>query len=264
MINLERTEEEHGRQRPGEDAAPPVPRHVGIIMDGNGRWATRRGLPRTRGHRQGVQAAKRVTLEAINLGIEHLTLYAFSSENWRRSRREVTFLMALLGRHLRREDDFYRNNNIRVVHVGDIAGLPAEVRREIGRVTAETADNSSITVNLAVNYGGRDEIVRAVNRWIDAGNAGSGRHMDEADLQTHLDLRDAPDPDLIIRTGGEQRLSNFLLWECAYAELYFSRHLWPDWTGEDLRWAIEDFQARKRNFGGMPAASPQLVGSSTR
>ncbi len=264
MIDRERTEEEHGRQRPVEDEVTPVPRHVGIIMDGNGRWATRRGLPRTRGHRQGVQAAKRVTLEAINLGIEHLTLYAFSSENWRRSRREVSFLMALLGRHLRREYDFYRDNNVRVVHVGDIAGLPAEVQREIGRVTMETADNSAITVNLAVNYGGRDEIVRAVNRWIDAGNAGSGRHMDEADLQAHLDLGDAPDPDLIIRTGGEQRLSNFLLWECAYAELYFSRRLWPDWTGEDLRWAIGDFQARKRNFGAMPAASPQLVGSSTR
>jgi undecaprenyl diphosphate synthase len=242
---------------------PTGPAHVAIIMDGNGRWATMRGMRRSRGHRAGVEAAKRIVVEAIYLDIDFLTLYAFSTENWARSKQEVTFLMGLLARHLRSEYGFYQEHNVRVWHVGCLSGLPVEVQREIERVTTATADNTAITVNLAINYGGRDEIVRAVNRWVDARDAlgageagGAGDHICEAELRSHLDLGEAPDPDLLIRTGGEQRISNFLLWQCAYAELAFSSHLWPDWDGSDLRRAVGEFQLRKRNFGGTPVATP--------
>lgn len=225
-----------------------VPRHVGIIMDGNGRWATMRELRRTRGHLEGIEAAKRVVLAAIDLGIEYLSLYAFSTENWRRAEEEVAFIMGLVARNLRDQYDFYRRNNVRVMHSGNIAGLPRAVQREIEQVTAETADNTAISVNIAINYGGRDEIVRAVNRWLPERDAAP---LTEDLLRENLDLREIPDPDLIIRTGGERRLSNFLLWECAYSELFFSDRLWPDWDGAELRAAVEDFQRRKRNFGGM-------------
>ncbi|HKJ86586.1 MAG TPA: polyprenyl diphosphate synthase [Spirochaetia bacterium] len=232
-----------------------LPGHVAIIMDGNGRWATARGLRRSRGHRAGVEAAKRIVLESIAIGIDQLTLYAFSTENWTRSKQEVTFLMGLVARHLRTEYDFYRQNNVRVRHIGCLSGLPAEVQREIERVTTDTADNTAITVNLAINYGGRDEIVRAVNRWVDARDP--GEHLCEAELRSYLDLGEASDPDLLIRTGGEQRISNFLLWQCAYAELAFSPRLWPDWDGGDLRRAVDDFRRRKRNFGGTPIPPPE-------
>jgi undecaprenyl diphosphate synthase len=228
-----------------------APRHIGIIMDGNGRWATRRNLRRTRGHSEGIHAAKRVVLEAITQGIEYLSLYAFSTENWRRAEDEVAFIMALVARNLRNQYAFYRKNNVRVIHTGDIRKLPEEVRREIARVTEETAGNTAITVNLAVNYGGRDEIVRAVNRWLQQRDADENPRFCETQLRDHLDHPEMPDPDLVIRTGSEQRLSNFLLWQCAYAELLFSDRLWPDWNAQDLRDAIDWFRGRKRNFGGM-------------
>jgi undecaprenyl diphosphate synthase len=240
--------EEHA-QRP----QAPMPRHVAIIMDGNGRWARRRGMRRSRGHQEGVQAAKRVIREAITLGVEYLTMYAFSTENWRRTPEEVAFLMELLAHHLRREYDFYQENNIRVVHVGAREGLSSRVLREIDRVTRNTAGNTAITLNLAVNYGGRNEIVRAFNRWRAAQNPGSTEALCEDELARHLDFSEGPDPDLLIRTGGELRLSNFLLWECAYAELYFSDSLWPDWGAAELREALADFGRRRRNYGGMPA-----------
>lgn len=241
-----------------------VPKHIGIIMDGNGRWATMRGMRRSRGHRAGVDAVKRVLREAIALGVEHLTIYAFSTENWLRSKEEVRFLMGLLARHLRSEYQFYRDNNIRVLHIGDSAGLPGEVQRELNRVTGETADNTAITLNMAVNYGGRDEIVRAVNRWLAEGGGKSGDPLCEADLTAHLDLATVPDPDMLIRTGGQRRLSNFLLWESAYTELYLSERLWPDWGAADLREAIAEFGRRKRNFGGMPAPEGQESHAATR
>ncbi|MFW5828610.1 MAG: polyprenyl diphosphate synthase [Alkalispirochaeta sp.] len=228
-----------------------IPRHIGIIMDGNGRWATDRNLRRTRGHKEGIEAAKRVVLQAIARGVEFLSLYAFSTENWRRAEDEVSFIMGLVARNLRDQYDFYRDNNVRVTHSGNISGLPQEVRREIAAVSRETRENTAITVNLAVNYGGRDEIVRAVNRWIDSQSGTGAPPLAESDLREFLDLPDVPDPDLVIRTGGEKRLSNFLLWECAYSELFFSPRLWPDWHGDDLDAAIEDFSRRKRNFGGM-------------
>ncbi len=229
-----------------------TPKHIGIIMDGNGRWATRRNMRRTRGHREGVEAAKRVVREAIAQGIEFLSLYAFSTENWRRAEEEVSFIMGLVARNLRDQYDFYRENRVRVRHSGDLSGLPAAVQREIAVVTEETKEYDAITINLAVNYGGRNEIVRAVNRWLkEHGDGEAPADLNEADLHAHLDLPYFPDPDLIIRTGGEQRISNFLLWGSAYAELYFSERLWPEWNGEDLRAAIEAFQHRKRNYGGM-------------
>lgn len=230
-----------------------LPRHIAIIMDGNGRWARLRGMHRSRGHQEGVQAAKRVIREAIARGVEYLTMYAFSTENWRRSPEEVAFLMELLARHLRKEYAFYQENNIRVVHVGDREGLSTRVLREMDRVTRDTAGNSAITLNLAVNYGGRNEIVRAFNRWLAAQDPGSTEELGEDALARHLDFSEGPDPDLVIRTGGELRLSNFLLWECAYAELYFSSSLWPDWGAAELREALADFSRRKRNYGGMPA-----------
>ncbi len=224
-----------------------LPVHVGIIMDGNGRWAASRGKPRTYGHREGLKAAKRVVKAASDLGLKYVSLYTFSTENWSRARDEVDFLMVLLRTHLRKELQFYRDNGIRVVHSGDCQGLPREVMREVERVTAATAAFTGTTVNLAINYGGRDEIVRSVNRWL----AENGRTpLSSADLERHLDQPDLPPPDLIIRTAGEQRLSNFLLWESAYAELFFSPLRWPDWDGEQLKRALCDYQQRKRTFGG--------------
>lgn len=234
-----------------EARSAPVPRHIGIIMDGNGRWATQRGLRRTRGHREGIEAAKRIVLAAIEEEVPFLSLYAFSTENWRRAKDEVSFIMGLVARNLRDQYDFYRENRVCVRHSGNLAGLPQEVREEIAAVTEETRENDAITINLAVNYGGRDEIVRAVNRALHDGTRDESTGISHEDIRKHLDLPSIPDPDLIIRTGGERRLSNFLIWESAYAELYFSDRLWPEWNGDDLRDAITDFGRRKRNFGGM-------------
>jgi undecaprenyl diphosphate synthase len=225
---------------------PSLPRHVGIIMDGNGRWARARGRPRTEGHLEGLTAAKRVTAAASDLGIRWLTLYTFSTENWRRAEEEVSYLMFLIQRHLRNEFDFYRKNRIRILHAGDIDRLPPEVVREIRSAMADTAGFDGLTVVLAINYGGRDEIARAVRR---AAAAGEAADLTEARLRTYLDLPDVPDPDLIIRTGAELRQSNFLLWQSAYAELYFSPKLWPDWDRPDLEAALEEYAHRSRRFG---------------
>jgi len=226
-----------------------MPLHVGIIMDGNGRWATQRNLPSTAGHREGLTAAKRIVAAAAAIGIRYLTFYTFSTENWKRTQEEVSFLMLLIATHLRREYDFYRENGVRVLHSGDIAGLPREVRAEIDSVMRDTASFDRMTVVLAINYGGRDEIVRGVNRWL---AAGGGPTLTEQDLRKNLDLPDVPDPDLIIRTAGEMRLSNFLIWQGAYAEYYSSPRLWPDFQPEDLETAIRDYAGRNRKFGGQP------------
>jgi undecaprenyl diphosphate synthase len=226
---------------------PSLPLHVGIIMDGNGRWARARGRPRTEGHLEGLTAAKRVTAAAADLGIRWLTLYTFSTENWRRAEEEVSYLMFLIRSHLRNEFDFYRRNRIRILHAGDLGGLPPEVVREIRSAMADTSGFDGLTVVLAINYGGRDEIVRAVRR---AAAAGEAAAITEERLRAHLDLPGVPDPDLIIRTGAEQRQSNFLLWQSAYAEIYFSTRLWPDWDRADLEAALEDYAHRTRRFGG--------------
>ena len=229
------------------DIPPRLPLHVGIIMDGNGRWAQQRGKNRRQGHLEGLKAAKRVVKAASEAGIKFITLYAFSTENWKRTEKEVSYLMFLIKSHLKKEYDFYRDNQIRVIHSGDLRKLPEDVIVEIKRVTADTSHFRGLTVNLAVNYGGRDEIVRAVNRLFEEG---SNVPITEDDLRRDLDHPDIPDPDLIIRTGGESRISNFLLWELAYSELYFSSKLWPDWDRDDLIEAVKEFQIRERRFGG--------------
>lgn len=231
----------------------PLPVHVGIIMDGNGRWAQRRNAARSAGHREGLNTAKAIVKAASDIGIKYLTLYTFSTENWKRAEEEVSFLMRLIAQHLKREYDFYRENRVRVTHSGDIAMLPKFVQKEIRDATHDTASFEGIVVNLAINYGGRDEIVRSVNRWLEENREvnGAKTRFSEHDLMAHLDCPDIPDPDLIIRTGGEQRLSNFLLWESAYSEYYFSAKLWPDFQPEDLYKALENFSHRNRKYGGV-------------
>jgi undecaprenyl diphosphate synthase len=219
-------------------------------MDGNGRWAQERNKPRTFGHKQGVDTAKRVIRAAISLGIPYITLYTFSTENWRRPKREVNFLMRLLKQHMKNDVDFYHENHIRLRHAGDLEGLPGDIQREIRRSMEATKDYEAITAVLAINYGGRDEIVRAFERWRRKQDENIETSLTTEDLSAHLDNPDIPDPDLIIRTAGEMRLSNFLLWESAYAELHYSSKLWPDWDKEDLVEAVENYTRRKRKFGG--------------
>ncbi len=223
-----------------------MPVHVGLIMDGNGRWAKARGMGRTEGHKEGLKAAKRIVKAAQELGVRYLSLYTFSTENWKRTADEVGFLMGLLKSNLAAELDFYRENGIRIVHTGNPEGLPSDVLDAIRSVVADTASFPGMTVNLAINYGGRDEILRAIRAL-----GGAAATVDEESLRSRMDDPDMPDLDLVIRTGGERRLSNFLLWQSAYAELYFSDVLWPDWTPEQLKEALYDFSRRDRRYGGV-------------
>ena len=229
-----------------------APVHVGIIMDGNGRWAERRKLPRSAGHREGLKTAKRIVRAASEIGVQFVTLYTFSTENWRRDSEEVGFLMRLVGQNLRKEYDFYREHQIRVVHSGNLLDLPEFVQREVKNITKDTAQFSGMVVNLAINYGGRDEIIRSINRWLEAcrNRSITPGPVSEPEIRSHLDHPEIPDPDLIIRTGDEKRFSNFLLWEGAYAEYYFSSKLWPDWKREDFLEAVENFNNRNRKYGG--------------
>ena len=224
-----------------------LPRHVGIIMDGNGRWATARGKSRSEGHLEGVKAAKRVVAAAAEAGLSYLSLYTFSTENWTRAQEEVSYLMFLVRSYLRKEYDFYRKNSIRILHTGDMERLPRDIAQEIKDVVRDTASFTGLTVNLSVNYGGRDEIIRAFRRAAEAGSAGS---LTEESFRGYLDQPELPDPDLIIRSANEQRLSNFLLWQSAYAELYFSPTLWPDWGRDELFQALGEYARRSRTFGG--------------
>jgi len=229
--------------------------HVGIIMDGNGRWAQQRGLARTQGHLEGLQAAKRIVKAASDRGIQYLTLYAFSTENWKRAAEETGFIMGLVKQYLRSEMNFYRDNRIRVRYAGDAAGLPPDIATEIAAAMADTRKFDGMQVIVALNYGGRDELVRAVRR-LAAQRHGEGQSMaavTEKDIAAYMDNPDVPDPDLIIRSAGEYRLSNFLLWEGAYAELYVSAKFWPDWTGDDLAGALDAYRNRDRRFGGIAA-----------
>ena len=226
-----------------------IPCHIGIIMDGNGRWAKARGERRTHGHLAGLQAAKRVVKAAADMGVRYLTLYVFSTENWKRTTEEVGYIMGLVKQYLRNELEFYRENKIRLRHAGDPAGLPPDIAAEIKDMCAATGQYSGLQVVLALNYGGRDEIIRAVKRAAEAGEDPCA--ASETTIAQYLDNPDVPDPDLIIRSAGEYRTSNFLLWESAYSEYYISPVLWPDWTEKELQDAVLSFQKRERKYGGM-------------
>jgi len=253
-----------------------LPRHIAIIMDGNGRWARRRNLPRVAGHKAGVDPV-RVTVETCaRMGIGALTLYAFSVENWKRPRAEVDTLWRLLRIYLRRELPNLIRNDIRLAVIGRPEVLPAPARQELESAVASTASNRGLRVNLAINYGGRSELVDAFNAVVEEARR-KGRlaslRITEQDVAAHLYTAELPEPDLLIRTSGEMRVSNFLLWQIAYTELYVTETLWPDFTRTELLTAILEYQKRDRRFGGLgrsedaPVVEPQLVealGAPTR
>ena len=235
--------------------ADRLPQHIAIIMDGNGRWAQRRHLPRVAGHRVGTQAARTVIETCASLGINALTLYAFSMENWRRPKAEIDFLMRLLREYLRKELPIIHRNNIRMLVIGRHDQLPDEVRADIDRAMEQTAGNTGMKLAVALNYGGRAEIVDAFNRILDRvrnNNNGLASHaVDEELISQNLYTAGLPDPDLLIRTSGEMRVSNLLLWQIAYAEIYVTETLWPDFSRAQLYTALLDFQKRERRYGGL-------------
>ncbi len=233
--------------------AHPLPRHVAIIMDGNGRWALGRGLPRVAGHREGVKTARAVVRAAGELGVGYLTLYAFSTENWNRPEDEVSTLMKLLEESIYRELPPLMEQNVRLRVIGRPTGVPLPVQRGIDRVVAETRHNTGLNLIIAFNYGGRDELVdacRALGRRVAAGELDPDA-ISELDVARALYTADIPDPDLLIRTSGEMRVSNFLLWQIAYTELWVTPTLWPDFGPAELYRAVADFQGRTRRFGGV-------------
>ena len=229
-----------------------VPQHVAIIMDGNGRWAKARGLPRAMGHQHGADAVRRVVRAARELGLEYLTLFAFSSENWRRPAEEVRDLMGLLRLYLRREIKELADNNIRLRVIGDLSALSEDLQKLIRDGEARTAQNSALTLVIAINYGGHADIVGAARKLAFAASRGelAPEDITEQQFAGALYTADLPDPDLLIRTSGEQRISNFLLWQLAYSELVFDPVLWPDFDKSHLERAIVDFRQRDRRFGG--------------
>ncbi|SHE93470.1 undecaprenyl diphosphate synthase [Caldanaerobius fijiensis DSM 17918] len=230
-----------------------LPKHIAIIMDGNGRWAQKRGMPRTAGHRAGIKTVKKVIEFCSQLGIEYLTLYAFSTENWKRPEKEVNALFKLLVYYLRREIDELDENNVRLNFIGDISSFDKDIRSEIDRAKTALADNDGLIVNLALNYGGRAEILNAVRgivRDMKKLNI-TADEIDEALFSKYIYTAGMPDPDLLIRTGGEYRVSNFLLWQIAYSELWYTDVLWPDFSEKDLLSAIANYQDRNRRFGGL-------------
>ena len=241
-----------------------LPHHIAIIMDGNGRWANRRHLPRFVGHRSGVQTVRGVVETAARIGLPYLTLYAFSAENWkRRPRTEVDFLMQLLRQYLKQEVPRLNRNNVRLTYIGRIHELPETVQQRLKWAEEATAGNTGMVLTLALNYGARAEIVDAFRSIITAARNNGGidhLHVDEEIVSRHL-YGTMPDPDLVIRTSGELRVSNFLLWQIAYAEIYVTDKLWPDFEGVDLLEAIADYQRRERRYGGLSAASNGRAGN---
>ena len=231
-----------------------LPAHIAIIMDGNGRWANRRNMPRVAGHRAGIDPVRSTVESCGRLGITALTLYAFSVENWKRPRHEVETLWRLLRFYLRRELPELMENNIRLAAIGRLEALPKQVRQELESVMEATAGNNGLIVNLAINYGGRAELVDAVNALLDQARIEGTLdrlQVNEADIASKLYTARIPDPDLLIRTSGEMRISNFLLWQIAYSEIYVTETLWPDFKRSDLLRAILDYQKRDRRFGGV-------------
>ncbi|TWT29452.1 isoprenyl transferase [Blastopirellula retiformator] len=233
--------------------AERLPRHIAVIMDGNGRWAQRQGLPRVEGHRRGVTSVRRTTEECARLGIEQLTLYCLSSENWKRPQYELDFLMHLLEQYMIEERSTIMANNIQVRIIGRRDGIPPQVQQEMDRTIQLSSTNTGTTLCLAINYGGRGEMVDAVRKM--ATEAASGAldpaSITEDAIAAHLYTAGMPDPDLLIRTAGEMRISNFLLWQISYAELWVTQQCWPEFCEETLHQAIRDFAGRDRRFGGL-------------
>jgi undecaprenyl diphosphate synthase len=224
-----------------------LPRHIAIIMDGNGRWAKRRHLPRIAGHRRGVESVRSAVKGCVERGIGYLTLFAFSSENWRRPAEEVALLMQLFSSALTNEVEKLHKNGVRLRVVGDLQRFGAKLRALIEQAEATTVENKRLTLTIAANYGGRWDILQAMNRFLKANS--SAREIQEDSLAPYLAMSYAPEPDLFIRTGGEQRISNFLLWQLAYSELYFTDTLWPDFDAAALDAAIASYRSRERRFG---------------
>jgi undecaprenyl diphosphate synthase len=226
-----------------------LPRHVAVIMDGNGRWAKERSLPRVAGHRAGIDAVREIVEVSARLGIGVLTLYAFSKENWKRPRAEVSTLMSLLKEYVRRELPTLRDNSIRLKVIGRMEDLPAGAKQELRRALDETRDNTGLQFNIALSYGGRTEIVDACRAIVRSGARPD--EVDDAMLASHLYTAGQPDPDLLIRTSGELRVSNFLLWQIAYAEIWVTETRWPDFRRRHLFQALLDYQRRERRYGGL-------------
>jgi undecaprenyl diphosphate synthase len=235
-----------------------LPRHIAIIMDGNGRWARQRELPRILGHEQGAKTVRAIVTHCARLGIEALTLYSFSTENWKRPKDEVDFLMGLYVKYLITERDTIMNNNVRFLHIGRRDGLPQPVLGEMDRTVAMSASNTGLKLCLALNYGSRDEIVDAVRRIAQDTQAGriGPTDISPSTISSCLYTAGLPDPDLLIRTANERRVSNFLLWQISYAEIYVCDKLWPDFAPPDLDTAIQDFANRQRRFGDVDAEDP--------
>ncbi|MCY6372507.1 isoprenyl transferase [Clostridium ganghwense] len=230
-----------------------IPKHIAIIMDGNGRWAKEKNLPRTLGHKAGVETIREIVKESTRLGIKYLTVYAFSTENWKRPADEVNALMKLLVEYLKKEVTELNSQGVVVKHIGDISKLPKICQEELNKAYEMTKNNNGLTLNLALNYGGRNEILHAIkniSNEIKKGNL-TYTEIDEKVISKHLYTVNIPDPDIIIRTAGEQRLSNFLLWQCAYSEFWYTDTKWPDFKKTDLQKAIYDYQNRDRRYGGL-------------
>jgi len=249
-------EREAQAERAQQEGLDPqrMPAHIAIIMDGNGRWAKERGLPRVAGHRAGAESVRDVIEACASLGVGYLTLYTFSAENWRRSQREVAALMALIEENLRREIQELHQKGVRVRAIGRLGQLPASLQEELSRCVALTRENRRLNLNLAINYGGRAELVDAAVRVAEQVSQGelSAEEVDEDTYAQFLYTAGMPDPDLLIRTAGEMRVSNYLLWQIAYAEIWVTPVLWPEFRRQHLVEAIRDYQQRTRKFGGAP------------
>ena len=238
----------------GERTDVRPPRHIAIILDGNGRWAKKRGLPRTAGHAVGSETFRKIATYCKNIGVEYLTVYAFSTENWSRPAEEVGTIMKLLGKYLNEAIETMERDHIKMKIFGDVSALPEELRKLVEKTDEISARYDGFQANICLNYGGRDEIVNAARRY--AKELAEGKdvgELTEEKLSSYMYSAGIPDPDLLIRPGGEQRISNFLLWQCAYAEFYFTDVLWPDFTPEELDKAIAEFHRRDRRYGGVKA-----------
>lgn len=237
------------KKKQGDIDFANLPKHIGVIMDGNGRWAKKRGLPRSAGHSAGADTLKKIVTECNKMGIKYITVYAFSTENWSRPKEEVDFLMNLLLDYLKNAEKTLAGENVVIRAIGSRAELTEEIQEQIIKTENFTKNNTGIVMNIALNYGGREEIINAVKKICDSGVA--SEEIDEKLFESYLYTKDQPDIDLLIRTSGEQRLSNFLLWQNSYSEFWFTDKLWPDFKKADLYSAILDFQNRNRRFGGV-------------